>query len=56
LDPQAANPQLSYFALASSDGVMTRSSPFAAHPAILKPRAAKQALNLLRLKLTHQRA
>ncbi|MGH7140742.1 MAG: CinA family nicotinamide mononucleotide deamidase-related protein [Pirellulales bacterium] len=41
-------------ALASSDGVMTRSSPFAAHPAVLKPRAAKQALNLLRLQLIKQ--
>jgi hypothetical protein len=28
-----------------------RSSPFAGHPAILKQRAAKQALNLLRLEL-----
>lgn len=53
-DPQSAKPPLSYFALASADGVMTRSSPFAAHPAILKPRAGKQALNLLRLKLVHQ--
>jgi nicotinamide-nucleotide amidase len=43
-----------FFALASSHGVVTRSSPFAAHPAILKPRAAKQALNLLRLQLLKQ--
>lgn len=41
----------SYFALATSEGVLTRSSAFAAHPAILKPRAGKQALNLLRLHL-----
>lgn len=53
-DPHASEPQLYHFALASSDGVMTRSSPFAAHPAVLKPRAAKQALNLLRLQLIKQ--
>jgi nicotinamide-nucleotide amidase len=53
-DPQVSEPQLYHFALASSDGVMTRSSPFAAHPAVLKPRAAKQTLNLLRLQLIKQ--
>lgn len=40
-----------YFALASQEGAIIRSSPFAAHPAIWKPRAGKQALNLLRLQL-----
>ena len=50
-DAQTSDPPLYYFALASADGVMVRSSPFAAHPAILKARAGKQALNLLRLRL-----
>lgn len=39
------------FALASSAGTETRATPFAGHPAIQKPRAAKQALNFLRLTL-----
>lgn len=50
-DAQACEPESYYFALAWRDGVTTRSSHFAAHPAILKPRAGKQALNLLRLHL-----
>ena len=40
-----------YFALATPDTVLVRSSTLASHPAIWKPRAAKQALNLLRLTL-----
>jgi hypothetical protein len=32
-------------------GGETHESPFAGHPDILKPRAAKQALNLLRKQL-----
>lgn len=48
---ETAEPATYYYALASQEGVVTRSSPFAAHPAILKPRAGKQALNLLRLQL-----
>lgn len=51
LVPAATEPAVYYFALASRDGVVTRSSPFAVHPAIVKPRAGKQALNLLRLQL-----
>ncbi|HEX7380453.1 MAG TPA: CinA family nicotinamide mononucleotide deamidase-related protein [Pirellulales bacterium] len=51
LEPAATEPAVYYFALASRDGVVTRSSPFAVHPAIVKPRAGKQALNLLRLQL-----
>jgi nicotinamide-nucleotide amidase len=50
-NPQAAEPPHFYFALASREGVVCRSSPFAAHPSILKSRAGKQALNLLRLNL-----
>lgn len=51
LGPAASAPPHYYFALASTDGVTVRSSPFAAHPSILKSRAGKQALNLLRLEL-----
>jgi nicotinamide mononucleotide (NMN) deamidase PncC len=50
-EPQAAEPASYFFALASRSAVVVRSSPFAAHPAILVPRAGKQALNLLRLAL-----
>lgn len=39
------------YAVAAADTVEARTSPFAGHPEILKPRAAKQALNLLRKKL-----
>jgi len=37
--------------LADSAGVRTRAFPYTGHPDILKARAAKQALNLLRLRL-----
>jgi len=40
-----------HVALATPAGMMTRSFPYAAHPAILKPLSAKRALNLLRLHL-----
>ena len=50
-DPQAETPPLFYLALASSDGVTTKSHPYAAHPAILKNFCAKRALNLVRLAL-----
>ncbi|MEX0866375.1 MAG: CinA family nicotinamide mononucleotide deamidase-related protein [Pirellulales bacterium] len=44
--------ELFYYSLATPDEVITRSSTTAGHPAILKDRAAKQALNLLRLTLS----
>ena len=50
-DPAAAVPERVHFALATSETVFIRSAPFAGHPAILKPRAGKQALDLLRLHL-----
>lgn len=50
-DPLAAEPERVWFALATPEGTSQASSPFAGHPSILKPRAAKQALNFLRLKL-----
>jgi nicotinamide-nucleotide amidase len=51
VDPQAAQPERVYFGLATREGVTTHSTPYAGHPAILKSRAAKQALNVLRLEL-----
>jgi nicotinamide-nucleotide amidase len=46
----AAPPEIC-FALASREGTTVRKTPYAGHSAILKSRAAKQALNLLRLEL-----
>jgi nicotinamide-nucleotide amidase len=40
-----------HFALAAAETTLLRSSTMAHHPAIWEPRAAKQALNLLRLHL-----
>jgi nicotinamide-nucleotide amidase len=50
-DPTAAEPGRVWFGLATPEGVSQMSATFAGHPSILKPRAAKQALNFLRLKL-----
>lgn len=47
----AGEPGLLHFALATAAGVQAKSSPHAGHPEILRPRAGKQALNLLRLEL-----
>ena len=49
--PEAAEPDQVHYALASASGEEYKSSPFAGHPSILKTRSAKQALNLLRLRL-----
>ncbi len=49
-DPNTPSPDF-WYALASTDGVQVRSSPYGGPPDILKPRAAKQTLNWLRLKL-----
>ncbi len=51
LQDGAEEPGRVHFALATSDGVQTQSAAFTGHPAILKVRAAKQALNLVRLSL-----
>ncbi|HEX4130882.1 MAG TPA: CinA family nicotinamide mononucleotide deamidase-related protein [Pirellulales bacterium] len=45
------DPAEMWFSLASPAGVRTRSASLLAHSAVVKPRAAKQALNLLRLSL-----
>jgi nicotinamide-nucleotide amidase len=42
-----------HVALASADNVRSKGFPLASHPSITKPRAAKQALNMLRLVLLH---
>jgi len=47
----AAEPPAYHFALATPTEVVVRGSTLSSHPSIWKPRAAKQALNLLRLKL-----
>lgn len=53
--PQADSPTTTpgeiHFALARPAGVLVKSSAFAGHPEILKPRAAKQTLNFLRLEM-----
>ena len=49
-DPSAPSPDF-WYALATPAGVQIRSSPYGGPPDILKPRAAKQTLNWLRLKL-----
>jgi nicotinamide-nucleotide amidase len=45
-----------HVALASGDNVRVKSFPLASHPAITKPRSAKQALNMLRLALLNSEA
>jgi nicotinamide-nucleotide amidase len=51
--PEVTNPLL-WYALATQDNVIVKSSPYAGHPDILKTRGGKQALNLLRLTLLHE--
>ena len=50
-DSPTTTPGEIHFALARPAGVLVKSSAFAGHPEILKPRAAKQVLNLLRLEM-----
>ena len=52
-DPAAPIPPRFHYAVATPAGVRARSSPYAGPADILKLRAAKQALNLLRLELLH---
>jgi nicotinamide-nucleotide amidase len=52
-DPAAATPPHFHYAVATVVGLRARSSPYAGPADILKLRAAKQALNLLRLELLH---
>jgi nicotinamide-nucleotide amidase len=50
-DSKTKDPQDFYYAVSHGGGPIVRRAPFAGHPEILRPRAAKQALNLLRLHL-----
>jgi nicotinamide-nucleotide amidase len=50
-DPTAVEPKPFHFALATANGVTAKSTPFAAHPALLKILCAKQAVNLVRLAM-----
>lgn len=54
-DDTVAGPGEFHFAVAGGGGVNCKSSLLAGHPDILKERSAKQALNLLRLTLLHER-
>ena len=49
--PESNEPPRIALALATRDGVTVKTVPYTGHSAILKPRAAKQALNMLRLEL-----
>jgi nicotinamide-nucleotide amidase len=50
-DPLAAEPKPIYFALAGPSGVRVKSTPYAAHPGLLRILSAKHAMNLVRLAL-----
>jgi nicotinamide-nucleotide amidase len=54
IDPDADEPPSFFMALATPETIHIKSTPFAGHPEILKARAAKQALNLLRLTLLRE--
>jgi nicotinamide-nucleotide amidase len=49
--PTASEPPQFWYAVATPEKVVVKSSPYAGHPDILKARGGKQALNLLRLTL-----
>jgi nicotinamide-nucleotide amidase len=50
-DPLAAEPKPLYFALAGPSGIRVKSTPYAAHPDLLRILSTKQAMNLVRLAL-----
>ncbi len=50
-DPLAAEPKPIFFALAGPSGIRIKSTPYAAHPDLLRILSAKQAMNLVRLAL-----
>ena len=50
-----SGPKMITLALASRDGTVAVAVPYTGHSAILQPKAAKQALNLLRLHLLNDR-
>ncbi len=50
-DPQSAEPKPLWFALAGPSGVRVKSTPYAAHPDLLRILSAKHAMNLVRLAM-----
>jgi hypothetical protein len=54
--PEATETPQIALALADRRGTTVKTVPYTGHNAILRPRAAKQGLNLLRLKLLHTRS
>jgi nicotinamide-nucleotide amidase len=50
-DPLAAEPKPIFFALAGPSGIRVKSTPYAAHPDLLRILSAKHAMNLVRLAL-----
>ncbi len=50
-DPNASHPERFHVALATQDGISSKSYAFAGHPALLRLLSAKRALNLARLSL-----
>jgi nicotinamide-nucleotide amidase len=51
VDPLAAEPKPIFFALAGPSGVRVKSTPYAAHPDLLRILSAKNAMNLVRLAM-----
>ena len=51
VDPSSSDPKPIYFALAGPSGVRVKSTPYAAHPDLLRVLTAKQAMNLVRLAM-----
>ncbi len=49
--PSGSDPHWFHFAVAGPDATQAHSAPYVGHPALLKARATKQAINALRLKL-----
>jgi nicotinamide-nucleotide amidase len=53
-DPQSAEPKPLWFALAGPSGVRVKSTPYAAHPDLLRILSAKHAMNLVRLAMLEE--
>src|SRR5262249_15288672 len=52
--PPATDNDHPFIALATPDGVRAKGFPVVGHPAVRRPRAAKNALNMLRLALLNR--
>ncbi len=53
LTPGGSDPHRLHFAVAGPDATQAHSAPYVGHPALLKPRATKQVINALRLRLVN---